>query len=79
MAFEFKFPKSKEEMEAIRKQLILELPDDCLDGVSGGNDDVKGQSSEAYICCFCGAVVQCKQEQDMAKHIVQDCPNNPYK
>lgn len=74
----FKVPQSKEEMEALRKQLTRELSDADLDNVSGGNDDVKGQSDEEWICPYCGATVICKQSQDKAKHMVQECTNNPY-
>lgn len=77
--FNIKVPTSKEEMEALRKALNAELSDDILDGIVGGNDDGKSKESVDYVCPFCGELLHLKCEQDGYKHVVQDCPNNPYK
>ena len=78
MDFEVKVPTSKEEMDELRKTLRLEIGDDDLDAVVGGNDDIKGKSTTIWNCPFCGAAVKCKKMQDAAKHMTK-CPNNPYK
>lgn len=80
MAFNFKAPTSKEEMDALRKALAEELSDEEIDAVAGGNDDVKGKNEGTpWVCPFCGATVMIVQFQDGAKHMTKDCPNNPYK
>lgn len=76
---EFKMPTSQEEMDELRNSLRAEISDDDLEAVVGGNDDVKTKDTTPWTCHFCGAVVMCKSTQDRAKHIVQSCPNNPYK
>ena len=75
---EVNVPKTKEEMEALRKTLVQEISDDDLDAVAGGNDDLKEKINMEWTCPFCGAVVKCKMVQDAAKHMTK-CPNNPYK
>jgi len=77
---EFKVPTSKEEMDALRKSLIQEISDDDLDAIAGGNDDVKGKNEGTpWDCPFCGKTLIIRQFQDGPKHMVQECPNNPYK
>ena len=75
---EVNVPKTKEEMEALRKTLVQEISDDDLDAVAGGNDDLKEKIDMEWTCPFCGTVVKCKLVQDAAKHMTK-CPNNPYK
>lgn len=76
---EIKFPTSKAEMEEIRKLTRQELPEDMLDDITGGNDDLKGKrSSVPWTCPGCGATVMIRQVQDAAKHMTK-CPGNPYK
>ena len=77
---DIKFPTTQAEMDELRKSLVQEISDDDLDAVAGGNDDIKGKGDGLiWICPQCGASVKCKQMQDAAKHMVQDCPNNPFK
>ena len=76
---EIKFPESQKEMDELRKSLRQAIPDDELDKVAGGNDDIKGKGVPTpWICPACGATVMVRQYQDCAKHMVK-CPNNPYK
>lgn len=78
MDFEVKVPTSKEEMDELRKSLRLEIGDDDLDEVVGGNDTLKGKAKIPWTCHYCGATIMCKAVQDAAKHMTK-CPNNPYK
>ena len=77
-----KVPTSAAEMEEIRKIAAGEITGEALAAIVGGNDIIHGKPEEGedtWICPFCGAVVPLKQMQDAAKHMTQDCPNNPYK
>ena len=76
---EIKTPLSKDEYEKLLES-FNEISADDLDAVVGGNDDLKTKFDEPVDaeCPFCGAIVRCKMTQDMAKHITQECPNNPY-
>lgn len=76
---EIKTPMSREEYEELLDS-FNEISEDDLDAVVGGNDDLKTKFAEPVdaTCPFCGATVRCKMAQDMAKHIAQACPNNPY-
>ena len=76
---EIKTPLSKAEYEALLDS-FNEVSEDDLDAIVGGNDDLKTKFDEPVTaaCPFCGASVVCKMAQDMAKHITQECPNNPY-
>ncbi len=76
---EIKTPLSKEEYEELLDSLD-EVSEDELDAVVGGNDDLKEKFDDAQTvtCPFCGQQVTCKMKQDLAKHIAQECPNNPY-
>ena len=81
MAYDFKVPTSKEEMDELYKTLRQEIDEDALDAVVGGNDDVKGKGNKEgtpWECPFCGKIVMIYQFQDGPKHMTK-CPGNPYK
>ena len=67
--------------EELKKILMeaMEIDDDELDAVAGGNDDLKGKESGTWLCPFCGKTIKVKSAQDGAKHVAKDCPNNPLK
>ena len=77
---DIKMPTSREEMDALRKKLLVEeISDDDLDNVAGGNDDEKGKGTTfQWTCFFCGQTMTCKSDQDTCKHMTK-CPNNPWK
>lgn len=80
--FDFKFPTSKEEMEALRKSLREEIDEGDLDAVTGGNDSPKLKNKidppQPWVCPGCGATIIIRQKMDGAKHMTK-CPGNPYK
>ena len=76
--FDFKVPTNQAEYDEMKKLLRSQITDEELDGVVGGNDDLKKKQSVPFTCPFCGAQMMIKAAQDAAKHMTK-CPNNPYK
>ena len=78
--YNFKVPTSQEEMDALRASLRRELSESELEGVAGGNDDLKGKFNPPvnWTCPFCDATMLLRMFQDGPKHVTK-CPNNPYK
>ena len=75
---EFNLPTTKEELEQLARG-IVEIDDDDLDAVAGGNDDLKAKGTKNWTCPYCGTIVACKSSKDAAKHMTTACPNNPLK
>lgn len=78
MDFEMKMPTSKEEMDALRKKLRVEISDDQMEPVTGGRKSYAGKESLAWVCSYCGKTIMVRTSQDAAKHLAEECPSNPY-